>query len=374
MERNKKYFMKGAGILLITAILVLTSIAVTANTMDEREDAAISLIDSDSPEMNVKSNQETKQCGVKGVLWDNGLPDGRNGCSCVLSSTLNREVIDDFTVPEGGWSICDGHFRIVTYSGLGPEAINGVNVFFYKSTGPCEPDIERYEEREAEFNAYLTGDTYFERPEIAVDCQFDCVDLTAGEWWVCFQPVLTENCFWLTTVESECSIYYFSADYPKWTWGFDVFADFYDVSFKLTGPAAKIICDPVGMNFGKAKAGDTVTGQIYVCNEGTPGSLLNWHVDTASVPSWGTWTFTPSSGTGLAKGDCEIVDVTCVLTKTQGNYTGDITIFNSDEPTDFCKVATSVEVPRDRSHNAFFWNLLQQFPALYQIVKILLGA
>jgi len=381
MEKNKKYFLKGAGVLLIAVTLIFTSIAVTANTMNEKQEVPISLLASENSEISIKSNKvnsDYKQSGMQ-VLWDNGLPDGRNGVSCVLwpAYPLDREVIDDFTVPAGGWSVCDGHFRIVTYSGAGPEIIDAVRVFFYKSTGPCEPDMQLYKALDTTFNAYLTGDVYFSRPEIAVDCQFDCIDLGPGEWWVCFQPEMDDNSFWLTTTESECSIFVSYPDLgaPKWTWGFYQFDDYYDVSFMLTGGAEpKICCDGVNMQFGNAGPGTTVTGQIYVCNCGEPGSYLNWYVDTATVPAWGTWTFTPAGGTGLAEGDCVIVDVTCVLTDTTGSYTGDIVIYNADDSTDYCKVPTSVEVPRARSQNVFFWNLLQQFPALYQMVKIIFGA
>ncbi len=151
-----------------------------------------------------------------------------------------------------------------------------------------------------------------------------------------------------------------------------------DLAFQLTAEGEPVYpdinCDPVGMNFGQAGPGATVTGQIYVCNGGDPGSYLNWYVDTAAVPAWGTWTFTPAGGTGVAEGDCVVVDVTCVLTEEKGTYNGDITVYNADDSSDYCKIDTSAEVPRARSHNALFWNLFQQFPALYQIVKIIFGA
>jgi hypothetical protein len=381
MERNKKYLIKGASVLLIAATLILSSIAVTADTTDETDQASTSLIDNVDLELN-DNNAVSKQGSKGALLWDNGLPDGRNGCSCVLwpSYPLDREIIDDFTVPDGGWSVCDGHFRIVTYGGAGPEIIDAVRVFFYKSTGPCEPDMERFVERDATFSAYTTGDMYFDRPEIAVDCEFECVDLTPGEWWVCFQPEMDDNSFWLTTVESECSIFVSYPDLgaPKWTWGFDQFADFYDVSFQLTGHGgpgfAAICCDGVRLNFGEAGPGATVTGEIVVVNCGDPGTYLSWAVDTVNVPPWGTWTFTPAGGTGLAEGDDVTVQVECELTDVKGVYNGDLIVVNADDPSDFCKVPTSVEVPRARSYNPMIWNLFQQFPALYQIMKIIFGA
>jgi hypothetical protein len=134
----------------------------------------------------------------------------------------------------------------------------------------------------------------------------------------------------------------------------------------------KICCDPVGLNFGNATTGSTVTGQIYVCNCGDGGSFLNWYVDTATVPTWGTWTFSPESGTGVAEGDCEVVDVTCVLTDTQGDYTGTITVVNSDDSSDKCVVDTSVIVPRAREKvNPFTIWFLERFPILQWLFELL---
>ena len=134
----------------------------------------------------------------------------------------------------------------------------------------------------------------------------------------------------------------------------------------------KICCDPVGLNFGdEIPVGTTVSGQIYVCNCGDPGSFLNWYVDTTNVPSWGTWTFTPDSGTGVPEtGPCAIVNVTCVVT-TAGTYTGDIYVYNADDPTDFCVCTTGGTWPRTTSmnHPLLQW-LLQQFPLLRNLIGL----
>jgi hypothetical protein len=98
------------------------------------------------------------------ILWDNGLPDGRNGLSCVLwPGSIDREIVDDFDVPEPGWDVTDGHFRIATYNGSGPEIIDGIRVFFYEDIGN-QPSTVRYAERNATYNAHLTGNTYVSRP------------------------------------------------------------------------------------------------------------------------------------------------------------------------------------------------------------------
>jgi len=114
-------------------------------------------------------------------------------------------------------------------------------------------------------------------------------------------------------------------------------------------PFPKICCDPVGLNFGNVSAGSTVTGEIYILNCGDPGSLLNWYVDTTNLPNWGTWTFTPATGEGLSEGDSVTVDITCVVTKTHGTYSGTLSIINSDNIPDKCVVDTSAIVPRTRA-------------------------
>jgi len=138
-------------------------------------------------------------------------------------------------------------------------------------------------------------------------------------------------------------------------------------------PYPRIHRDPIGMDFSKARAGTTVTAQIYICNVGEPGSYLNWYVDTAAVPTWGTWTFTPSSGTGVAEGDCILIDVTCVLTDTWGDYTGTITVYNADDSTDFCEIDTSIELTRAKVlYNQWFRALFEHFPMMQRLLNLLL--
>lgn len=173
------------------------------------------------------------------LWWDNGLPDGRNGLLCCYwpsygEDPLDAEVVDDFEVQDPGWWVNLGHFRMVTMYGHGADFIDGVNVFFYEDVGN-KPSMERYAERVAEFTAYNTGDYYFERPEIAVDLEFDTVTVLPGKWWVCFQPVLEEGGYWLTTEGYGQSVWFSCPELgcPKWTDGYDVFGDHYDVSFQL---------------------------------------------------------------------------------------------------------------------------------------------
>ncbi len=134
----------------------------------------------------------------------------------------------------------------------------------------------------------------------------------------------------------------------------------------------KICCDPVGLNFGNVSAGSTVTGQIYVLNCGDPGSFLKWYIDTTTLPTWGTWTFTPESGEGVAEGDSVTVDVTCVVTDTTGTYSGEITVYNTDNPSDKCVVDTSIIVPRTKTaYNSLFQWFLESFQLIEMLFKLI---
>ena len=251
------------------------------------------------------------------------------------------------------WTSCDPEgmvFEIIVW-----DALLGNPVCLYQGS-PCLRET---------FEFYNGSKMFYWIARLDPSCDY------ISDGWVSIQSLQSTNQCWLlwaSSDEGDLYCYQEGATAPDGD---------SDCAFQLTAegePAyPDINCDPVGMNFGKAGPGATVTGQIYVCNNGDAGSYLNWYVDTAAVPDWGTWTFSPAGGTGVAEGDCDIIDVTCVLTEEKGSYNGEITVYNADDSTDYCKIDTSAEVPRARTHNAI-WNLLQQFPALYQILEIIFGA
>ena len=228
--------LKGAVILLVAALMILTTFAASANTMNYKNE---------TPDLSIAESSEAyhiitpvpKPSG-RAVLWDNGLPDGINGVSCVLRSDLDREIVDDFIVDGEGWYVSDAHCRIILNQDGEPSTITGFKVFFYQNEGEeCNPSIQRFEERDATSNAYHTGNEYFYRREIAVDLEFEKVLLDPGRWWICIQPVVEDNCFWLTAAQQECPIFasYPDVGYNKWTAGNILFAEDYDVSFQITG-------------------------------------------------------------------------------------------------------------------------------------------
>ena len=123
---------------------------------------------------------------------------------------------------------------------------------------------------------------------------------------------------------------------------------------------------------GSSQSRGTKTGRFEVGNIGQSGSLLDWSV--TSWPPWGTWTFTPSSGTGVAQGSWVTVTAS-VVPPSQPNqhFTGFITVTNNADATDSCQIPVSLDTPRARLINSLFLQFLEQHPSMFPLLRILLG-
>jgi hypothetical protein len=146
--------------------------------------------------------------------------------------------------------------------------------------------------------------------------------------------------------------------------------------FQVTSsvPVPAISCEGT-LLWEKAKSGATVNGTFLVLNSGEAGSLLNWVVD--SYPTWGTWTFTPDSGTGLADGDSVTITVEVVApAQKKKTFTGKVKLINSDDPTDFCEIDVSLTTPRVRSLtglNLIIQRIFEKYPNLFPILRHILA-
>ena len=235
---KKNNILKEAGVLLIIGMMIFSGSVVTANTAKTRKLTQSFVIEDSNQEVILEDTLDGpvfNQCSKGEILWDNGPVIGNIGLGCMFDPSVPRnwEVVDDFDVTYPGWLVNDGHFRIVVNSGLGPEIIEAIRVFFYPTIDNCEPDVNRYAERQTTFDAYKTGNEYFGKPEIAIDCEFNGVELTPGKWWVCFQPILEDTSYWLNAAYKGCSVWLSQPDLgkPKWSKA----SGDYDVSFKLSG-------------------------------------------------------------------------------------------------------------------------------------------
>jgi len=149
-----------------------------------------------------------------------------------------------------------------------------------------------------------------------------------------------------------------------------------DLAFVITGgePIPDLVCDGE-LRWTDIKPGITIHGDFQVGNDGDPGSFLNWEVE--SSPTWGSWSFTPSSGTGLAAGSWVTVQVDVVAPSQQNQkFTGNVTICNSDDPTDCCTIPVTLTTPKNKPFNFNYpllsW-LFERFPNVFPILRYLLG-
>jgi hypothetical protein len=147
-----------------------------------------------------------------------------------------------------------------------------------------------------------------------------------------------------------------------------------NLAFNLTHtPEANLDCDG-DLSWDDIKPGSTVTGNFGVGNIGEIGSLLNWKVD--SWPTWGTWTFSPPSGTGLLDGTWVPVTVTVVAPAEKNKeFSGNVTVINVDDPSDYCIVPVYLKTPLNYNHyfQQFFEWLFEQFPNAFPRLRQLMG-
>jgi len=307
-------------------------------------------------------------------------PDGKNMLSsvnCTLCS-LDTEVVDDFSISEAV-NIYESRFRIVTDNGLGPGAIEGVNVFFYEDIGNG-PSTERYAERSAAVHSWYSGREYFGRPELFVECLFEHVVLHPGKWWICFQSIAEEVCFWLTNDGYGDSIWISNPDegYPKWTNGYDVYGEDYDVCFFLRGnygeipPEEDLICYDYGLDWYGVPPGATVEGYIDVWNDGDFGSVLFWEIE--SWPEWGNWSFDGFLEALPGQGGTTILVEVVVPDEPDSSWGGEIKIVNKNNPDDFEIIYVSVIVPVNYNPIVtFIKNINQRFLYSFPILRQILG-
>ncbi|MBE3122527.1 MAG: VCBS repeat-containing protein [Thermoplasmata archaeon] len=111
--------------------------------------------------------------------------------------------------------------------------------------------------------------------------------------------------------------------------------------------------------------GATVLGNFTVSNIGDPLSFLNWEI--ISYPDWGTWSFTPSSGTSLPSGESVNVLVNVVApTEENTQFQGDVTIVNSGNSADSCVIHVTLKTPYSSIYQS---TLYQRWDNFYETMQ-----
>lgn len=115
------------------------------------------------------------------------------------------------------------------------------------------------------------------------------------------------------------------------------------------------------LNFGYVQLGEEVVKSIKVENSGDSGTELNWLVK--SWLSWGTWTFSPSSGNKLKPEDVSTtVNANIVAPDEWDYFTGEIIFINEDDENDYEIIFTTLSTPRNKqSFKTLIPLLLERF-------------
>jgi hypothetical protein len=100
------------------------------------------------------------------------------------------------------------------------------------------------------------------------------------------------------------------------------------------------------LSWTQVPAGSTQTGSFTVENIGDSTSLLDWEIE--SYPNWGSWTFTPSSGTDLTPeiGPITVNVEVIVPNQQEETFSGEIKIINLENASDYELIPVSLSTPK----------------------------
>jgi hypothetical protein len=374
---SKNNVLKGAGVLLIAATLIFSTVAVTADTTTE---PTITL---ESPTLVGDGTRPLNQP----ILWDNGM-DYSGLCAAQMEAGgLDCRQADDFLFEEDtevfdvhwiggywqtGYQNAHWPWEIIFWfdDGTGNAPGNMMATFYF--------DVGEYTET---FIDDTGTSIYYEMSVILPD---PIMFLGGEKYWItiwAYGTTMPQSGWGKhdTTIMHQAVWWSDYFGLPPWTNGEDVLGYPHDMCFQLTGegePAIPNLECEGELDFGEVDAGSTVEGSFKVKNIGDPESELDWEV--IEWPEWGNWTFDPDSGTDLTPEDEDVtVDVEVVAPEDEETeFTGEVKVVNSEDPDDFCIIDVSLTTPvsENLAYSAivqFLENLIQRFPLLGQILSLL---
>lgn len=119
--------------------------------------------------------------------------------------------------------------------------------------------------------------------------------------------------------------------------------------------------------------GSTINGSFTIENVGDPGSEIDWEI--IEWPTWGEWTFTPSSGEDLKPEDGPITIQVSVVAPDEKNeqFSGHVKIVDIDDSTNSCLIHVSLATPKTNAvMYQLFLRFLEEHPLLFPILRYLL--
>jgi hypothetical protein len=182
-----------------------------------------------------------------GTIYDNGLPNGVTGLSMLFGGGFDasREVADDFVLKGGpGWLVDGMAISYIWDDGAGLGQFGDFLVEIYADDAGGGPGTVLSSQIVPLAGEFLTGDTYFGRPEIRVSVDIAPVALDADTtYWVALTPFAPQNGFVLTShseangdiIGSGVYIRFPKFGFPDWAPGAELFGEGYDISFSLQG-------------------------------------------------------------------------------------------------------------------------------------------
>lgn len=368
---KKENILKGAGVLLIAALLVFSTVAVTADTNEN------------SPTLTTEA-KGTAPTTIGPVLWDNGM-DYSGLCAAQMEAGgLDCRQADDFLF-EDDTEIFDVHW-VGGYWQTGYQNAHWpweIIFWFDDGTGNAPGtmmasfyfDVGQYTET---FIADTGTSIYYEMSVILPD---PTMFLAGEKYWItiwAYGSTMPQSGWGKhdTTIMHQAVWWSDYFGLPPWTNGEDVLGYPHDTCFQLTGEGEPAIpnldCDG-SLDWEDVAPGDTVTGTFTVSNVGEPDSLLNWEIE--SYPDdWGeNWSFDPESGMGLPEGDSVEVDVEVEAPDEENEeFEGEIVLVNSDDPADTCTIPVTLKTPVASPFVQLLQLIMQRFPILGQIINLFL--
>jgi len=375
---KKRNILKGAGVLLMAALMVLSTVAVTANTTKLKTEPLVS---------HVKSQSSSYQRSIRGdVLWDNGMRYNIFAPS-QWDPTIPFDAIaaDDFQF-EVTTIVTDVHWIGGYFNPAGDSDFDW-NVSFYMDRGDGNaPGSKIYEqifpnvEVHETFIEELNSKSYF---SYWIDLA-DPIPFTGNEkYWISIQGLGTSppQSIWAAHA-SPIALHQavFKSEYfghPDWVDTREAFGSPGDGCFQLTGDGEPVVpdlnCDG-DLSWNEVTPGAVVNGTFMVINTGDTGSMLEWEV--LSTPAWGTdWTFITDGGFVETTRSEEIFVEVTAPDEENKEFSGEIVLVNSQNAADTCSIHIILKTPRSRDINTFpaFLNFLENHPNLFPLLQRILG-
>jgi hypothetical protein len=362
---KKNIFLKGAGVLLVVTVLILSTVAVTANT-DELIPTMTKSGMSYGPMMSSVEDPLPTSLDTFTEDFEGGI---------VPTKWLNIDYDADYYFWEiksagGGWTPHSGQYSIASASYVNdpgmplfpdnwlvtvPLTISATSQLSYWVAAQ-DPD---WAQEHLEVWISTTGNTV---PDDFTD-EIESYTLPPGsdEW--------NEHVLDLSTYDGETIYIAFRhCDVSDMFWIKIDDVVVTDVTFPEEG-AANLECEG-SLSWDDVEPSATVTGDFEISNTGEQYSWLNWEI--TEVPEWGDWTFEPASGVDLSDGYSLTVDVDVIAPEDENEeFTGEIKIENSDDPGNFCIIPVELVTPCDAPVNSLLELLMQRFPFFAYLVELI---